>query len=64
MSTSVFARSDFSIFLIFLFLILLVPLLYKFGSSFNAILPSSHTTGALTTFLGSFKILLPIHRPC
>ena len=63
MSTSVFARSDWSIFVIFMFLILLAPLLYKFGNSFNAILLSSCIIGALTTFLASFKILLPIPRP-
>ena len=64
MSTNECARSDWSIFLIFLFLILLVPLLYRFKSSFNAILPSSHTTGVLAIFFANFKILLPKPRPC
>ena len=62
MSTNEFERSDWSSFLIFLFLILLVPLLYGFGSSFNAILPSSHTTCVLALFFANFKILLP--KPC
>ena len=50
-------------FVIFLFLILLAPLIHKCGSSFNAILPSSRTIGILTTSLASFKILLPIPQP-
>ena len=40
-----------------------MPLLYRFGSSFNAILPSSRTIGVLATFFANFKILLPIPRP-
>ena len=47
-----------------MFLVLLVPLLCRFGSSCNAILLSSHTTGVWTIFLANFKILLPKPRPC
>ena len=63
-STNEFARSDWSSFFIFLFLILLVPLIYRFGSSFNGILPSSHTTSVLANFSANFKILLRKPRPC
>ena len=63
-STNKFARSDWSNFLMFLFLILLLPILYRFGSSFNAILPSSCATGVLAIFLANFKILFPKPHPC
>ena len=53
--------------MILLFLILLVSFAYKFGSSFNAILPTSRTIGAFATFLASLSSFLPklrIQRPC
>ena len=64
MSTNEFARTDWNSFLIFLFLILLVPLLYRFGKSFNAILPCFHTTGVLAIFFANFKIFLSKPHPC
>ena len=64
MSTKGFLRSDWGRFLTFLFLILLVPFSYKFGSSFNAILPIFCVTGAFANFLTNFKSLLPVSRPC
>lgn len=64
MSTSEFARSDWSSVLIFLFLILLFSLLYKFGSLFNAILLSFLVIGSFATFLTNFKCLLLIPQPC
>ena len=64
MSTNEFPRSNWSSLSIFLFLILLVPLLHRFESSFDAILSSSHRTVVLAVFFANFKILLLKPHPC
>ena len=50
-STSKLATSNCSTFFSFLFLILLLPLLFKLGSSFSVAVPSSFTSGFLITLL-------------
>ena len=63
MPTSEYARSDWNSVLTFLFLILIVSLLYKFGSLLDAILPSFLVIGSFATFLTNFKCLLLILQP-
>ena len=63
MSTRELAMSDYSILFSFLFLILLVPLLYKFGSSFSAALPSFFTRVFFYNVFANLRIL-PRPRPC
>ena len=54
--------SHCSILFSFLFLILFVPLLYKFGSSFSVALPSFFTSRFFTIFF--FWSLRILSRPC